>query len=170
MAHPVFFGDGTDDPAWVSGGKRIGRNITCDDTSGTDDHAVAYGDSAADNHIARYPAVIADGDGAGIFLVVQLAFRVGIHPSFLSHERVHWGGKGAVRSEEHVVAYGDGGTVQYRQVEVGIEILACLCEHAIVEADGAFQVTPFGVQGEQLVDDAFPLFRFRVVGGVISFR
>ena len=62
----------------VPRGEDTGRNIARDDASRTDDAAAPDGHAAADRHIARDPAVVLDGDGAGVFPVGGRTVRLAV--------------------------------------------------------------------------------------------
>ena len=120
----VGFGDGADDTAGVAGCQRVGRDVPCDHAACADDAACSDGDTAAHGDVARQPAVIANGDGLAVFQIVQRAVCTPAEVAFLRQVGVHGREKGAVRTEEHVVADGDGAGVQYHEIEVGVAPLS----------------------------------------------
>ena len=145
----------------------MGRDVPCDHAACADDAACSDGDTAAHGDVARQPAVIADGDGLAVFQIVQRAVCTPAEVAFLRQVGVHGREKGAARTEEHVVADGDGAGVQYHEIEVGVAPLSKGGVDAVVKLDGALQKRVCAPVGEQLSENCLPLFAVRFRSGVV---
>lgn len=110
----------TDNSAWISCRKRIWRYVTGDNASCTDNTALAYGNPACDDNIARYPAVGVYCDRFAVFIIINSAVRLFLHVTLLPSEWVNRCGNGAVGTEKHVVANGHRAGVKHCQIEVCI--------------------------------------------------
>lgn len=58
--HTVCFGELPDNPAGISCGKGVGRNVLNHDASCADDTTAADGNAGTDYHIRTEPAIIAN--------------------------------------------------------------------------------------------------------------
>ena len=76
MYHTVGLGDGTHHAAGHTAGKGVGGNILGHHTACADNAAVSNGDAGADDNTCPQPAVVADGDGAGVAQVYPLTLTV----------------------------------------------------------------------------------------------
>ena len=76
MYHAVDLGDGTHHAAGNTAGKGVGGIILGHHAACADDAAVANGDAGADDDTCPQPAVVADGDGAGIAQAYPLTLTV----------------------------------------------------------------------------------------------
>ena len=110
----------TDNSARISCRKRIWRYVMGDNTSCTDNTALAYGYAACDDNIARDPTVGMYGDRLAVFIIINSAVGLFLHVTLLPPKWVHRRCNGAVGTEKHVVANCYRAGVKHCQIEVSI--------------------------------------------------
>jgi len=94
---------------------RVGGDILCHHTSGTNGHIVANRDPRQDGHAAAYPAVIANGHSLRPFLTSVALRGIGAVAGRVDTY---------IRTYEAVIPNGDRCFVQYHPIKVGKEALA----------------------------------------------
>ena len=111
----------------ITGHYGAGRNVVGDDAAGSDDRAFADGDAGEDGDIAAEPDIVPDGDGEGLLDTLVALLRV---------EGVDGGEQAAAGTYEDVGADGDGGLVEYGQIEIDIGIVTYGYLGAVVAEEG----------------------------------
>ena len=111
----VSFRNFPENTAGVPGGDGVGRNISGDDASGSNDTVVSDGHSGKNGRTGADPDVAADRDRHGDFQSRLALFRI---------NRMLGGGETAVRSNKHMVAERNLDAVGYNQIVIRIEVVA----------------------------------------------
>ena len=76
MYHAVGLGDGTHHAAGHTAGEGIGGDVLGHHAACADDAAIADGNTGTDDDTCSQPAVVADGDGAGVAQAYPLTLAV----------------------------------------------------------------------------------------------
>lgn len=141
--------DGTDDSARVANGQGVDWNVLGYYTSGTDDTVVSDGDTGQYADKGTYPYIVAYMNGLGIFQsLIPLLHIQGMACCIES----------AVGSNKHVVAKGDGRSVQDDAVHIAIEVFTHADIIAIVAIEGLLDEEVLSGLSQQFTKQLLPLF------------
>ena len=125
----VGFGYLPYNPAGVSYGKTVFRNVSCDDASGADNTALSDCYSRTHRDVSGNPAVVADCNGSAVFTLGHSShFFVEIRISVLVTEGMKGSEQRSAGTHKHVVSYCHGADVENGQIEVRI---ASVAEHGV---------------------------------------
>lgn len=111
--------------------------------SGADDAAITDGDTADDGYITAEPAVIADPNWLSVFQVIHLSPVIHLGIPFFVVQGMHRSQERNIRSEEHIVADGDGTNIHNGEIIIGKEIFAGMDVNAIVNLKGTLYERAF---------------------------
>jgi len=153
MHHTVGLGDGAHHAAGNAAGEGIGGDILGHHAACADDAAIANGDTGADDDTCPQPAVVADGDGAGVAQVYPLTLTIQHLPPFGGDHGVNGGDDGDIRAEVAVVPDGHGGIVLHGEVEVKKAPLAHGGMNTVVEGDRPLEKGTLPNVSHDLMDD-----------------
>lgn len=130
--------------------------------SGADDAAITDGDTADDGYITAEPAVIADPNWLSVFQVIHLSPVIHLGIPFFVVQGMHRSQERNIRSEEHIVADGDGTNIHNGEIIIGKEIFAGMDVNAIVNLKGTLYERAFSQIRDQCLKQ-FPGVFFPLV-------